>query len=159
MGRLLEGSRSGYDAGLSRPPRAPAQAQVAQEGQAKVPHYCAQGRGPYGTRRSQSLLAPEGPQVSRRRIGRGLHQAGLRGTTRRQDKAPTTAGQAQTAAPHQRNQALTVPVPDNASVGDLPYLPTGEGWRYLAVVLELGSRAVVGGAMADPRRAAWVHPA
>jgi transposase InsO family protein len=45
------------------------------------------------------------------------------------------------------------------SVGEMTYLPTGEGWLYLAVGLELGSRAVVGWAMADHMRAEFVRQA
>jgi putative transposase len=73
--RALEVSRSGYYEWLSRPPRA--QAEVDQQMEAKVQHYFAQGRGTYGTRRIKYLLAQEGFQVSRRRIGRVLAQAGL----------------------------------------------------------------------------------
>lgn len=97
--------------------------------------------------------------VSRRRIGRLLTQAGLRCKTRRKFKAPTTAGQAQTVAPNQLNRACTVPKPDLVSVGDLTYLPTGEGWLDLAVVLDLCARAVVGWSMADHMRAEWVPQA
>jgi putative transposase len=73
MGRLLEVSRSGSYEWLRRPLRAPADAQ--QQVEAKVQHYFAQGRGTYGTRRITYLLAQEGLQVSRRRIGRVLAQA------------------------------------------------------------------------------------
>jgi transposase InsO family protein len=104
--RLLEVARSGYDEWLSRPPRA--QGAAEPHVAAKIQHYCAQGRGTYGTRRIKSLLAQEGLQVSRRRIGRVLSQAGLRGKTRRTYKAPTATGQAQTVAPNQLNRALTV---------------------------------------------------
>jgi transposase InsO family protein len=62
-------------------------------------------------------------------------------------------------APKQRNRAFTVHAPERVYVGDLTSLPTGEGWLYLAVVLELGSRAVVGWSMADHRRAEWVNQA
>jgi putative transposase len=97
--------------------------------------------------------------VSRRRIGRILSQAGLRGKTRRKCKAPSAAGQAQTVAPNQLNRELTVAVPDPVSVGDIPSLLTGEGWLYLAVVLELCSRAVVGWSMANHMRAELVNQA
>jgi transposase InsO family protein len=129
---------------------------VDQQVHAKVQHYFAQGRGTYGTRRIKHLLAQDGLQVSRRRIGRLVAQAGLRCTTRRTYKAPTTAGQAQTVAPNQLKRDLTVQAPEKVSVGDITYLPTGEGWLYLAVVLDLCSRAVVGWAMADHRRAELV---
>ena len=155
--RTLEGSRSGYYEWLSRPPRA--QTAVDQQVHAKVQHYFAQGRGTYGTRRIKHLLAQDGLQVSRRRIGRLLAQAGLRCKTRRKYKAPTTAGQAQTVAPNQLNREFTVQAPDKVYVGDITSLPTGEGWLYLAVVLDLCSRAVVGWAMADHRRAELVTQA
>ena len=157
MCQLLEVSRSGYYEWLSRPPRA--QAQVDQEVQDKIQHYFAQGRGTYGTRRLKHLLAQDGLQVSRRRIGRLLAQAGLRCKTRRKFKAPKTSGQAQTVAPNQLNREFTVQAPDKVYVGDITYLPTGEGWLYLAVVLDLCSRAVVGWSMANHMRAELVTQA
>src|SRR5262249_37308845 len=157
MCHLLEVSRSGYYEWLSRPPRAPVEGD--QHVEAKIQHYFTQGRGTYGTRRIKYLLAQEGLQVSRRRIGRVLAQAGLRCKTRRKYKAPTTAGQAQTVAPNQLNREFTVQAPDKVYVGDITYLPTGEGWLYLAVVLDLCSRAAVGWSMADHMRAELVNQA
>jgi putative transposase len=157
MCQLLEVSRSGYYEWLGRPPRTPTAAD--QEVQDKIQRYFAQGRGTYGTRRIKHLLAQEGLQVSRRRIGRVLAQAGLRCHTRRKFKAPTAAGQAQTVAPNQLNREFTVQVPDTVYVGDITYLPTGEGWLYLAIVLDLCSRAVVGWSMADHMRAELVNQA
>jgi putative transposase len=127
--------------------------------EAKVKQYFAQGRGLYGTRRIKHLFAQEGLRVSRRRIGRVLHQAGLRCKTRRKFKAPMAAGQAQTVAPNQLNREFTVPKPDTVYVGDITYLPTGAGWLYLAVVLDLCSRAVVGWSMANHMRAELVTQA
>jgi putative transposase len=157
MCRLLAVSRSGYYEWLYRPPRA--QAEAEQQLQQKVQHYFAQGRGTYGTRRIKYLLAKDGLVVSRRRIGRVLTQAGLRCKTRRKFKAPTAAGEAQTVAPNQLNRVFTGKAPDTVYVGDITYLPTGEGWLYLAVVLDLCSRAVVGWAMANHMRAELVHRA
>jgi putative transposase len=157
MCQLLEVSRSGYYEWLSRPPRA--QAQVDQEVQDKIQRYFAQGRGTYGTRRIKHLLAQDGLQVSRRRIGRLLVQAGLRCKTRRKCKAPKPSGPAQTVAPNQLNRECTVQAPDKVYVGDITSLPTGEGWLYLAVVLDLCSRAVVGWSMANHMRAELVTQA
>jgi len=157
MCRLLAVSRSGYYEWLSRPPCVQTEAEQAL--QDMITRYFAQGRGTYGTRRIKHLLAQEGLQVSRRRIGRVLAQAGLRCKTRRKYKAPTTAGQAQTVAPNQLNREFTVQAPDKVYVGDITYLPTGEGWLYLAVVLDLCSRAVVGWSMADHMRAELVNQA
>jgi putative transposase len=155
--RILEVSRSGYYEWLGRLPRAKTDA--AQQVAAKVQQYFAQGRGTYGTRRIKHLLAQEGLQVSRRRIGRILAQASLRCKTRRKFKAPTAAGQAQTVAPNQLNREFMVQKPDTVYVGEMTYLPTGEGWLYLAVVLDLCSRAVVGWSMADHMRAELVNQA
>jgi putative transposase len=157
MCRLLEVSRSGYYEWLQRPPGTPTEAE--QQVEAKVQQYFAQGRGTYGTRRIKHLLAQEGLHVSRRRIGRILAQAGLRCKTRRKFKAPTATGHAQTVAPNQLNREFTVDAPDKVYVGDITYLPTGEGWLYLAVVLDLCSRAVVGWSMADHMRAELVNQA
>lgn len=157
MCQLLEVSRSGYYEWLSRPPSA--QADVDQEVQDKIRRYFAQGRGTYGTRRLKHLLAQDGLQVSRRRIGRLLAQAGLRCKTQRKCKAPRSSGQAQTVAPNQLDREFTVPEPDTVYVGDITYLPTGEGWLYLAVILDLCSRAVVGWSMAAHMRAELVNQA
>ena len=62
-------------------------------------------------------------------------------------------------APKQRNRALTAQVPERVSVRAMTSLSTGAGGRYLAVGLARCARAVVGWAMANPRRAAWVHQA
>jgi putative transposase len=157
MCRLLEGSRSGYYEWLHRPPRT--QTAADQQLQDKVQRYFAQGRGTYGTRRIKHLLAQEGLCVSRRRIGRLLAHAGLRCKTRRKYKAPTMAGQAQTVAPNQLDREFTVDAPNKVYVGDITYLPTGAGWLYLAVVLDLCSRAVVGWSMANHMRAELVNQA
>ncbi len=155
--RILEVSRSGYYEWLGWPPSV--QSDTDQQLEAKVQQYFAQGRGLYGTRRIKHLLAQEGLRVSRRRIGRVLNQAGLHCKTRRKFKASMAAGQAQTVAPNQLNREFTVQAPDTIYVGDITYLPTGEGWLYLAVVLDLCSRAVVGWSMADHMRAELVNQA
>ena len=155
--QLREVSRSGYYEWLSRPPRT--QVAAEQHVEARVTHYCAQGRGTYGTRRIKYLLAQEGMQLSRRRIGRVLAQAGLHCKTRRRFKAPTAAGHAQTVAPNQLHREFTGQAPNTVYVGDITYLPTGEGWLYLAIVLDLYSRAVVGWAMANHRRAELANQA
>jgi transposase InsO family protein len=69
------------------------------------------------------------------------------------------SGQAQTVAPNHLQREFIVPQPDTVYVGDITYLPTGEGWLYLAVVLDLCSRAVVGWSMANHMRAELVNQA
>jgi transposase InsO family protein len=90
-----------------------------------------------------------------------LAQAGLQVSckTRRKFKTPLASGQAATVAPNRLNREFTVHAPDTVYVGAITYLPTGEGWLYLAVILDLCSRAVVGWAMANHMRAELVTQA
>jgi putative transposase len=155
--QVLAVSRRGDDEWLDRSPSPRVEAD--QQVQDNVQRCFAPGRGTSGTRRLKHRFAPEGRQVSRRRIGRILAQAGLRCTTRRPFNAPTAAGQAQTVAPHQLHRECTVQAPDRGDVGAITDLPTGEGWRYLAVVLDRCSRAVVGWSMANHLRAELVTQA
>jgi len=115
--RILAVSRRGSSAWLGRPPSAHTDA--AQQVEAQVQPYCAQGRGTYGTRWLTHLLAQAGLPGRRRRLGRVLAQAGLRCKPQRKCQAPTAAGQAQTSAPNQRNRALTVQAPETIDVGDM----------------------------------------
>ena len=127
-----------------------------RQGRDKGQRYGAQGRSTDGARRSTPLLAQAGLRVSRRRLGRRLTPAGWRCTTRRRCQAPTPS---HPPIPPQRQRDLTGHAPARGDVADMPSLPPGAGWWSLAVVLDLCSRAVVGGAMADPMRAELVPQA
>jgi putative transposase len=155
--RPLEVARRGSYEWRHRPPRAqPAAAQpVPDQGR----RYGVQGRGPDGTRRIKPRLAQEGLQGRRRRLGRVLPQAGLRCKIRRTCTAPRVAEQAPPIAPNPLTRAFPVPGPETAYVGESPSLPPGAGGLSVAVGRALCSPAVVGGAMAHPRRAAWVPQA
>jgi putative transposase len=72
-------------------------------------------------------LAQDGLQLSRRRLGRVLAQAGWRCKTQRSCNAPRPSGQAPTGVPNQLNRGFTVHAPDKVYVGDMTYLATGEG--------------------------------
>ena len=147
MCRVLEVSRSGYYEWLTRPP-----SQHAQEDQVLseriVDHFEA-NRHVYGTRRLKECLADEGDQVSRRRIGRLMAQEALEVKTRRKFKATTDSSHGQAVAPNVLERAFDVDQPDTAYVGDITYIWTAEGWLYLAVVIDLFSRAVVGWSMSQ----------
>ena len=137
MCRALEGARRGYDAWLKRPPSPHAQAdQVLSE--RLVPHFAAH-RHVYGTRRLKACLAQEGKHVSRRRIGRLMAAQALQGKTRRKCKPPTDASHGQAVAPHVLQRQCDIDQPETASVGDIPYIWTAEGWWSLAVVSDLFS--------------------
>ena len=147
MCRALEVSPSGYYDWLTRPLSAHGQKDQALSAQI-VDHFEA-NRQVYGTRRLKDCLAEEGEQVSRRRIGRLMDEQNLRVRTRRKFKVTTDSSHGQAVAPNILNRQFNVTEPDTAYVGDITYIWTAEGWLYLAVVIDLFSRAVVGWSMSQ----------
>lgn len=151
MCRTLGVSRSGFDDWLPRTPsrRAPVDERLATCIRA---HFEA-NRQVDGTRRLTDCLADDGPCVSRRRIARLMRQQALKVQTRRPYKVTTDSSQGQVIAPNVLNRPCTVEEPDTADVGDITAIRTAEGWLYLAVVIDLFSRAVVGWAMSHQLKA------
>jgi len=148
MCRTLEVSPSGYYDWLTRPQSLHAQKDAVLS--QRIREHFEANRQVYGTRRLKACLADEGKQVSRRRIGRLMAQQQLTVKTRRQFKATTGSSHAQATAPHLLERQFDVDQPDTVYVGDITYIWTVEGWLYLAVVIDLFSRAVVGWSM-SPR--------
>jgi len=141
----LEVSRSGYYEWLTRPPSQHAQDdQVLSE---RIVDHFEANRDVYGTRRLKDCLAEDGDRVSRRRIGRLMSEQDLQVKTRRKFKATTDSNHGQAVAPNVLERDFDVEQPDTAYVGDITYIWTAEGWLYLAVVIDLFSRAVVGWSM------------
>jgi putative transposase len=151
-------ARSGYYAWLARGPSARAQTDVQLTGQLCAAHDAS--RRTYGSPRLVIVLRRQGQRISRRRVQRLLRAAGRRGLQRRRWLPRTTDSRhdgpiadnllAQRPAPQQRNQVW---------VTDITYVPTDEGWLYVAGVLDRGSRRVVGLAMADHLRTELVSAA
>lgn len=118
-----------------------------------------ENRGTYGSPRVQRQLAREGISCGRKRVARLMAARGLAGRVKRRRKATTiTDPKAQALAPDLLKRAFQ---PDalalnRAWVGDISYLRTWEGWCYLATVIDLASRRVVGFALADHMRASLV---
>ena len=145
--RMLEVPRSGYYAWRGRP-------EPAREGDNRrldeaIRRLFDQHRGRYGAPRLTVELRAEGWTVSRRRVAKRLRVLGLRAKAARKYKATTQSKHSLPVAPNRLEQNFTAPAPNRAWVADLTYLWTDEGWLYLAVVLDLYSRAVVGWAMAE----------
>ena len=145
MCRALKVSPSGYHDWLTRPLSAHAQQDQALS--ARIVAHFEANRHVYGTRRLKDCLADEGEQVSRRRIGRLMTEQGLRVRTRRKFKATTDSSHGQAVAPNVLDRQFDASAPDITYVGDITYIWTAEGWLYLAVVIDLFSRAVVGWSM------------
>jgi len=117
------------------------------------------GRGSYGTRRLKKKFAEQGIVVSRRRIGRLMNQAGLWCKTKKKFKATTDSKRSKTIAPNILERQFTVSQPDRYYVGDITYVYTQEGWLYLAVVIDLFSRKIVGWSMDSRMKAQLVNDA
>jgi transposase InsO family protein len=108
-----------------------------------------QGRGSYGAPRIAKELRDNGTPISQRRCARLMREMGLKGKKRHRRKPRTTdSGHGR---PVPQNRLATQPAPTTANqqwVTDITFLKTGEGWLYLAVILDLWSRRVVGWACA-----------
>ena len=118
-----------------------------------------EGRGHYGTRRIKKGLAMAGMNVSRRRIARLMKQSDLACKSKRKFKMTTDSKHALPIAPNLLQRNFTVLAPNQCYVGDITYIPTQEGWLYLATVIDLFSRQVVGWAMDKQMKAVLVNQA
>ena len=120
-----------------------------------------QGRQNYGTRRiKDKLLLRYGFIVSRRRIGAIMKDLGLKSKIKKRYKMNTTdSNHNLLIAPNILNRDFYASNPDEKYVGDITYIPTNEGWLYLATVIDLYSRKIVGWSMADTMKVSLVNDA
>lgn len=108
----------------------------------------AEARGAYGWPRVWRQLKASGVRVGKRRVERTMRQNGLRARGRRRFRVVTTdSNHALPIAPNLLARRFTVARANTVWVGDMTYISTGEGWLYLAVVLDLFSRRIVGWSM------------
>jgi hypothetical protein len=157
MCRVLQVSRSGYYESLKRPPSF-----NSIEDDKLRPYINAafkMGRKNYGTRRIKTALGNQEIVVSRRRIGRLMGEEGLQVQTKRKFKMTTDSNHDKPIAPNLLEREFAVNSPDTVYVGDITYIPTREGWLYLAVVIDLFSRAVIGWSMSSRMKAGLVNGA
>lgn len=136
-------TRSGYHAWEQAAPSARAQADAALSVQIQAVY--ARHRGRYGSPRIQPELAAQGQRHGQKRIARLMRAAGLRGRGPRRFVPRTTdSAHDQPVAPNRLAQAPVPTGPNQIWVSDLIYVATREGWLYVAVILDLWSRRVVG---------------
>jgi putative transposase len=149
--RMLGVSRSGYYAWRSRPPshRSIMDADLTRA----IIRIHQASRGTYGRPRIHAELRYEGRRCSGKRVARLMRAAGLHGIPARRRRRGLTRRR-EGVAPHPDlvGRRFTAPAPDRLWVADISYVPTGEGWLYLATILDCCSRAVVGWSMADHLR-------
>ncbi len=119
-----------------------------------------QGRKNYGTRRIQDKLKElYGLLVSRKRISSIMKSLDLRVNMKRRYKNTTDSNHNLSIAPNLLNRDFYASIPDTKYVGDITYISTGEGWLYLATVIDLYSRKVVGWSMDDTMKVSLVNDA
>ena len=109
----------------------------------------AESRRTYGSPRIHEELQAQGRRVSRKRVARLMRTQGLRGRRRCRQPRTTDSQHPWPVADNVLNRAFDVATPNTVWAGDITYLATREGWVYLAVLLDLWSRRVVGYAMRD----------
>jgi len=112
-----------------------------------------------GAPRVHLALQQQGHRVGRKRVARLMSQHGLTPHRRRRYVATTDSSHAARVAPNLLQRNFTASAPNQVWVSDITYIPTVSGWLYLAVVLDLFSRRVVGWAMSDGMPAELVQDA
>ena len=118
-----------------------------------------ESRCSYGTRRIRSLLIRQGLTISRRRVGKLMKIQGLRCRTKRKFRLTTDSKHQLPVAENLLNRDFTAEKPDQKYVGDITYIWTDEGWLYLATVIDLFSRRIVGWSMDKHMRSKLVNDA
>jgi putative transposase len=148
MCRVLAVSKAGYYAWVNRPPSARADANMQLTLDIAMVHEWS--RGTYGSPRVHVELAALGQTTSVNRIARLMQADGIRVRPRRGFRVTTDSHHAHPIAPNTLDRQFAVAPTDVLNqvwVGDITYLTTRDGWLYLAVVLDLASRRVIGWAM------------
>jgi putative transposase len=155
MARVLGVSEAGYYAWRQRPLSAHAVADAALLKRVRTIH--ASSRETYGAPRVHAELRAGGEKHGRKRIARLMRQAGLVGASRRRDGVTTTRRDPEARpAPDLVDRDFTATAPNQLWVADITFVPTANGFLYLAVVLDAWSRKIVGWAMATHLRAELV---
>jgi len=106
-------------------------------------------RGNYGSPRIHDALLKQGKRISRKRVIRLMKKANLRAKTAKKYKVTTDSAHDMPVALNYLSRNFDAVAPNRSWVGDITYLRTREGWLYLATVIDLYSRKVVGWALRD----------
>lgn len=155
---VLAVSESGYYAWLKRVPGN--REQHNQQLQQTIRDIWQRVRGRYGAPRIHAELQAAGIRVGHNRVARLMRAAGLRGkTARRRQPHTTQSNPTHAVAPNRLARQFRVARPNTVWLVDITYIETDEGFLYLAAVLDLASRQVVGLAMADHLRSELVEAA
>ena len=145
---VLRISRSGYHAWTRRPPSARQRRREALAARIRQIHQA--HRGVYGSPRIHQVLKAEGVRVCENTVAKIMRELGLRAKGKRRFVPRTTdSAHGEPIAANVLDRQFTAEAPNRRWVADITYIPTQEGWLYLAAVLDLYSRKIVGWSMAD----------
>ena len=147
MCKVLDVSPSGYYAWRQRPPSAREMAN--RELYKKIETVYNDNHGVYGSPRIYRELKDQGIACSENRIARLMRLRGLRAKQSKRFKSTTKRNVAHPAAPNLLKRDFEAQQPDQKWVADITYIATLEGWLYLATILDLYTRRIVGWAMSD----------
>jgi transposase InsO family protein len=148
MCRVLQVSRSAYYAWRLGETHAGGRSDAKLLVHIKAIHRRHKGR--YGSPRIAAELRDQGFMVNRKRVARIMREHGVVGVPRRVFRGTTTdSAHDEPVAPNRLNRDFMTAAPNRAFVGDITYLRTQQGWVYLAVLIDLFSRKIVGWAMDD----------
>lgn len=147
MCRVLDVSESGYYAWLKRPvcQRKREDAQLTEE----IEQGFRTHHGRYGSPRLHVELREQGRQCSRKRVARLMREVGLSAKRKRRRVLTTRRDATHPVAANLLARDFTATEPNTKWVADITSIPTAQGWLYLAVILDLYSRAVVGWSMSS----------
>jgi transposase InsO family protein len=154
MCRMVSVSRSGYYHWKHKP--LSDRKQANQLLTAEVKRVFDDEKGRPGSPRITQRLQEEGTSASRHRVARIMRDNGWRAKAAKKYKATTNSNHSLPVAPNLLEQDFTAEEPNQKWVSDITYIWTEEGWLYLAVVLELYSRRVIGWAIAERMTASLV---
>lgn len=118
-----------------------------------------EGRYNYGARCIQNRLVQRGITISRKRVAKLMKKAGLSPKTKRTFKVTTDSRHTLPIAPNLLQRQFHVTQPNRYWAGDITYIPTASGWLYLATVMDLYSRKIVGWSMDTSMKANLVNDA
>lgn len=139
---MLSIERSGYYAWLKRKPGK--RAISNDELDKKIMNIFKKHHSRYGAQRISDELREKGEICSKNRVARRMNHLGLRAKARKKFKITTDSKHNLPVAPNLLNRDFTAHAPNKKWCGDISYVWTAEGWMYLAVVIDLYSRAVIG---------------
>ena len=147
MCKVLGVAKSGYYAWLNRPKSKQKQRKEKLTGQIKRVHLAS--RRNYGSPKITKQLHAEGISVSQKTVARIMKEEGIRSKTVKKYKATTNSKHHLPVYPNLVDQQFKVEQPGQVWVADITYIWTSEGWLYLATIMELFSRRIIGWAMGE----------